>query len=699
MKSQISYAKSSTEALSRRTVIKVMGGVGASFTLGGLLNLGCLRANASDSDSGAAAFVPNVFLKINPDSTVEVTIVKSDMGQGVRTSLAMLVAEELDADWRNVRVVQAPGNAAVYGGQGTGGSSSVRSLHGPLRLIGATARAMLIAAAAKQWNVDPAACSTQAGMVVRTGTTRKIPYGSLTRFAATVPPPEPGVVKLKKSADFNILGQKTARIDNHDVVMGKAIYAGDVRLDGMKCAVVARAPVLGATVKSVDASGAKSIRGFIAIFPYQDRVAVVADNTWAAIQARNALKIAWNPNDNGKMSTATIRKSLTDAVLPHPAMPSGAKVVEAAYDLPYLAHAPMETLNAVADVRKGSCTVWAGTQAPDSAQSMVCGLLSLPASSVTINTTLLGGGFGRKANSDFIREAVMIARDAKCPIKLLWTREDDMKHDNYRPASHHAMCAALDGSGKPIAYAHQFIQASGKEGSKDFGKADLYYDIAGAVMRRAGVPTPLAPGAWRSVEHSQIIFANECFMDELAHAAGKDPLQFRLANTNDPRYQAVLKEAASTAGWGTQLSPGSGLGIAGFCGYGSYIAHVAQVSINGDTIKVDHIAAAVDVGQPVNPLGIEAQVQGGCSDGVALALTAAIDVQDGAVVQNSWDDYNWTSITTMPKIVTHIIQGADDFGGMGEVGVPSVAPAIANAVFAVTGKRVRKLPIKISELV
>lgn len=695
------------EDYSRRNFLKLVGGVGTSFALGSFTTIACANATASGKESATiddkgkntAVFTPNAFVKIDPDGTITVTISRSDMGQGVRTSLAMLVAEELDADWHKVHVQQAFGDSSTFGGQGTGGSSSIRSMHGQLRQVGAGARMMLVAAAAKGWNVDPGTCKTENGRVIHPATGKSVSYGDLTSVASGVEVPASGSIKLKDPAEFKILGKATTRVDNPAVVTGKAMYGIDVKVPGMKYAVIARKPAFGALVKSFDDAAAKAVPGVVSIVQVGNGVAVVADNTWAALKGREALKVEWDMGPNTSVSSDTIRNGLKAAVIAHPDVPAGSKVVEASYEFPYLAHATMEPMNAVADVRGDKCTVWAGSQTPDSARGQVAGQLKAPLENVTINVMLLGGGFGRRLANDYITEAVEISSLVKQPVKLVWSREDDMKHDNYRPMTQHSLRGAVDGNGVPVAWSHQIVQAGGRAGGNKFGGAHINYDIPGAGMLRSGAPAPVPVGAWRSVEHTQIDVADECFYDELAHAAGKDPFEFRRDHIKSDRLKKVLETAAKNAGWGSAMPKGSGRGIACFDGYGSVVAHVIEVTVDGDKIKVDRVVCAVDCGMAVNPKGVEAQIQGACSDALSMALRAAITIDKGAVVQNSWYDYEWMTIDAMPKMEITILQSGGDPGGMGEVGFPSVAPALANAIFAATGKRVRKFPIKVSELV
>jgi len=689
---------SNRNELSRRFLLKVVGGAGASFMLGSFATIACASpadAIAADKKDGAV-FAPNAFVKLDPDGTVTVTIVRSDMGQGVRTSLAMLVAEELDVDWTKVKVIQAGAGTPPIGGGGTGGSSSIRSMNRQLRQMGATARAMLVAAAAKQWGVDPSLCKTASGKVIDPTGAKSVPYTDLIAEANTQTPSTSA--PLKDVKEYKIVGKATNRVDNHAVVTGTAIYGADASVDGMVYAVVARAPAFGGSITSVDDKATRAMPGVIDVQRIDSGVAVIAKTTWDAMKGRDALKIEWNAGPNGDLNSAKITESLKAAIGPHKEMPAGAKAVEATFDLPFLAHATMEPMNGLCDVQGDKATLWLSTQAPDGAQGAAAQALGVPRENVTVNVCLLGGGFGRRFQTDFVREVAQIAKVAGKPVKLIWTREDDMKHDYYRPASHHSLKGTLDASGNPVGWSHQALQAAGGRRG-NYGGAGIPYKIDGAGMIYGGVASPIPTGAWRSVENSQLNVINECFIDEMAHAAGQDAVEFRLKLISDERLKNVVKRAAEKAGWGKTLPAGHGLGIACFSGYGSCAAHVAEVSIVNNEVKVHRMVAVVDCGLAINPKGVEAQLQGGCVDGLSTALRAAITIDKGGVVENSWTDYRWMSMEAMPVIESEIVASTSDSGGMGEVGYPSVPPAVANAVFAATGKRVRKFPIKIEELV
>lgn len=679
--------------LSRRTILKVIGGVGAG------LSLGCYAPKAAEAEakteSTGPEFAPNAFVRIEGNGDVIVTASRSDMGQGVRTTLAMILAEELDADWTRVHVIQAGGDQKKYGSQGTGGSSSVRSTYGQFRQMGAAARQMLVAAAAKQWGVEPSSCRTEKGRVLHDGTKKSASYGELTQAAAAMPVPSDNI-QLKDKSKFTIIGKPTRRVDNAAVVTGKAMYGIDSKVDNMVFAVIARRLSFGASLQNVDDADARKIPGVVDVVRVGSGVAVLATNTWVAMKGREALKLTWDAGPNADLSSRTISDKLREAVGDLPALPDGAKLVEATYDFPYLAHATMEPMNAVADVRDDSCVVWAATQTPDGAQSQVARQLGISQDKVTINLTLLGGGFGRRLSNDYIAEAVEISKAAKRPVKLLWTREDDMRNDNYRPASHHAMRGGLDAQGKPVAWSHRAVQAGGRGGGS-FGNAGIPYEIPNAGMSRGGAPIPIPTGAWRSVENTQLTPANECFIDEMAVAAGKDPFEFRRGLLRDGRLKAVLELAAQKADWGKPLPKGVGRGIACFGGYGSYVAHVVELSVENGEIKLHRVVIALDCGLAINPMGVEAQAQGACVDALSTALFAAITIRKGTTAQDNFDQYKWMRMDRMPHIEFHRIESDNEPGGMGEVGYPSVMPAVANALFQVTGKRVRAFPIILEE--
>jgi len=681
--------------LTRRSFIQIVGGVGATLILGSFPALACADLDKKNKKK-AVAFEPNALVKVDSDGSVTVTIVAPDAGQGSRTAIAIIVADELDVDWHNVKVVQAPTDRKLYGYQGIGGSNTIRSLYGQLRDVGATARTMLVAAAAKNWNVDPSTLKTSKGHVVSNDGKKSISYGDLTASASGMPIPTEKPTH-KTPEEFNLIGKGASRVDNHDVATGKAIYGLDVKVPGMVYAVIARAPAFGASIKTVDDAAAKKVEGVLDVVRVPSGVAVVGKNTWAALKGREALVVEWDLGSNAGNNSAKVREKLKSGLKEHLEMPAGSKVVEATMDFPFLAHATMEPLNAVADVKEDSCTIWAGTQQPTGAQQGAARILKIPAEKVTVHVTLLGGGFGRRLFDDYIQDAVQVSKAIGKPVKVMMSREDDMRHDFYRPACHTSFKGAIDSDGNPVGWSVQAIQAGGRS-SGSFGEAGINYNIPKAGMlqgsQQVGVPT----GPWRSVENTLFNVAHECFIDELAKAAGADPFEFRRKLITDDRLKKVLETAAEKSGWHDPLPAGHGRGIACFRGYGSYAAHVIELSVEGNKVKLHKATCVVDCGLAVNPKGVEAQMQGACTDGLSTALRAAINIENGGVVEGSWTDYQWMTLNAMPKIDVTILQGADHPGGMGEVGYPSVAPAVANAVAAATGKRVRKFPIKISEL-
>ncbi len=679
-----------TTHLSRRSFLTVMGVGGASFALGYYPTLG---------DEKGASLEPNAFVRVDPDGTVTIWASKSEMGQGIKTGLAMIVAEQMDCDWSKVRALQADGDGAKYGRQGTGGSGSTRGMMQQLSQMGASARAMLVEAAATEWGVDKSTCRTENGKVIHDASGKSKSYGDLASAAAKLTVPA-GQVPLKERKDFSIVGKPTLRVDNHDVVTGTAVYAQDVQVSGAAYGVISRRPAFGATLKSFDDAEARKVPGVIDVFRVTSGVCVIGENTWAAMKGREALKCDWDMGPNAALNTAELSKRLRESVGEHPAMPEGAKVVDATYDFPFLAHYTMEPMNCVADVRADSCTVWAPSQSPDGVQSQVSRMLSLPIGSVTVKVPLLGGGFGRRGAGDFVSDAVEASKQAKRPVKLLWTRDDDMRNDGYRPMSHHAMRGAVI-DGKPVAFNHQFIKAQGgsTRTAGTPGNAGLTYRIPSATQMNGNAASPIPTGAWRSVDHSQVSVAVECFIDEMAQAAGKDPLQFRRENTSDPRLLKVLEVVEEKSGWSKPLATGLSRGVACFNGYGGRTAHVVELSIADGEVKLHRVVCVVDCGYAINPKSVEAQMQGACVDGLSTALFAEITIENGGVVQSNPLDYKWTRMNHMPKVEVYVLENDPNPAGMGETGYPGVPAAVANAVTAATGKRVRKFPNRLDELV
>lgn len=686
------------------------------------------RLAAAEERSGSA-FMPNAFLKIGTDERVTVIVNHSEMGQGVYTALPMLLAEELDADWNKIAYESAPVDAKynhpVFGMQMTGGSSSVWSGFEQYRKAGAAARAMLIAAAAQQWNVDPKSLRTESGAVLD-GANRKLSYGQLAEAAAKITPPEK--VTLKDPNSFKLIGKPEKRLDTPEKISGKAIFGIDVRSPGMLTAVVARAPVFGAKLKSFDDSRARNMPGVRKIVAVPSGVAVVADSFWQAKVARDAVRIDWDEVEMHSFSTGKMMEQFRKQAQspgtsvrrdgdPDAALAQAAKKIEAVYEVPYLSHLMMEPLNCAVDLRADSCEIWTGTQFQTVDRAAAAKTAGLPNEKVQIHTTFLGGGFGRRATpqSDFVVEAVHVAKAAAVPVKVVWTREDDMQGGWYRPAFLHAIIGGVDTSGSPVSWRSRLVGQSIMSGTmfesimmkgKQYdpvsveGVDDLPYEIPNIAVEshqaQVGVPVQW----WRSVGHSHTAFATECFIDELAALTQKDPYQFRRALlTKHPRHLAVLDLAAQKAGWGKPLPNGRGRGIAVHFAFESYNAQVAEVSVTDGKVRVHRIVSAIDCGHYVNPGIIAAQLEGGAIFAASAALYQELTFENGRLQQTNFHTFPVMRMNECPEIETCIVESNEKSGGIGEPGVPCTAPAIANAVFAATGKRIRKLPIRMTEAV
>jgi isoquinoline 1-oxidoreductase subunit beta len=620
-----------------------------------------------------ASFTPGVFLRIENNNSVTITVARSEMGQGVRTAFPMIVAEELDADWSLVRVEQAVADDK-YGRQNTFGSRIFVSMWDILRQTGATARTMLIAAAAQTWGVDPQGLATENGTVLHHPTQRRLAYGQLVEIAAQLPVPEQ--VALKDPKDFRIIGTPRGQHDTASMINGSAMYGLDVRLPGMLYAVVARSPIFGGRLVAHDAAPALVVEGVRQVVAIDNAVAVAADTTWAAMRGRTALQVTWDAGPHAQLSSAGIQQALRQSL---PAARNAANQLEAIYEVPYYAHATMEPMNCVADVRPDRCDVWAPTQAPQAVRAVASRITGLPLEAVTVHVTLMGMGLGRRSATDFVSEAVQVSKAIGEPIQVLWTREDDMQHDFYHSTSVHYLRARLD-PGAEIQ-----IQTAGGRGE-------------------GAIPT----GAWRSVSNFPQAFIRESFVDELAAALGRDPYELRLQRFTHDAHKAVLELAAGKAGWGAPLSVGRGRGIA-FHIYGggnqgdergTYVAQVVEASVAGDGgVRVHRVVCAVDCGIPINPDMIAAQMEGGIVHAITAALKSAITVEEGRVRQSNFDDYPLLRLDEMPAVEVHIVPSARPPQGMGEMGVPTLAPALANAIFNATGKRIRRLPIRAEDLV
>ncbi len=712
---------------SRRAFLKTAAATAAGLTIGFHWSGPLSRALADTSKD----FAPNAFLRIAPDNSVTVIAKHLEMGQGTYTGLATIVAEELDADWAQIRVESAPADASKYANlafgtiQGTGGSSAMANSWMQLRNAGATARAMLVAAAAAEWNVPPASLTIERGVVRHAPSNRQATFGDLAAKAASQPAPDK--VALKDPKDFKLIGQKLPRVDIPGKTNGTAQFTIDVTFPNMLVAVLQRPPLFGATAKSFDATATKAVPGVVEVLQVPRGVAVVAKSFWAAKLGRDALKVAWDDSKAEKRSTAAIMAEYrTLAEQPgKPARKEGdaaaalkgaAKLITATYEFPYLAHAPMEPLDAVVKLDADSCEIWCGDQFQTVDQGNAAATAGLKPEQVKIHTLLAGGSFGRRANmgSDYIVEAVSVAKALGAngiPVKLQWTREDDIRGGLYRPLYLHRLEAALDNNGQLVGWQHRIVGQSiiagtafaavmvkdGIDGTSVEGAANLPYAVPNMSVELSTTETGVPVLWWRVVGSSHTAYATEAFIDEIAHAAGKDPFAFRQAMLeHHPRHKAVLELAAKAAGWGSPLPKGKGRGIAVAEAFGTYVAQVAEVTVapNGK-VKVDRVVCAVDCGTPINPDVITAQMEGGIGFGLGAALYGAITLKDGQVEQTNFDAYQVLRIDEMPKVEVHIVPSPEAPTGVGEPGVAPVGPAVANAVFAATGKRLRVLPFAV----
>jgi isoquinoline 1-oxidoreductase beta subunit len=678
-----------------------------------------------------ATLSTSALLQIADDGTVTLWLTKSEMGQGVRSSLPLILAEELEVAPEGIRVEQASADPK-FGEQFTGGSSSVSGLWQPLRTAAAQAREMLVGAAARTWGVPAADCAAEQGTVVHGGSGRRLSYAALVPIAAALEVPESP--RLKDRRDFRLLGRASHRLDTPPKVNGTARYGLDVRLPRMVFACLARCPVFGRPLTGYDAAPARAVPGVLDVVPleageivaggfwtYQlpGAVAVVAENSWAAMQGCKALSCRWE-TDGGVTSESLARifrdRAGQAGVLGRndgdadAALARAARTVDATYDLPFLAHATMEPMNCTADVRAGACDVYAPTQFPTGAQQVAEALTGLPPSAVRVHTTLMGGGFGRRFEMDWVIDSIRVSRAVGRPVQVVWTREHDMQHDNYRPASHHVLRAGLDHRGRLTAWTHRVVSPSviawhapgslapgsdAAAGEALDGAAELAYAIPNLRVDYCAVNTPVPVGWWRSVYASQNCFANEAFVDEVAHASGQDPLELRRALLADsPRHLKVLDLAAEKSGWSGTLPAGRGRGIAIHKFFSdTIVAEVAEVSTGDKGLRVDRVVCAVDCGFAVNPDVITAQMEGGIVYALSAALRGAITLEGGRVKQSNFNDYPVLRMSEMPRVEVHIIESEEDPHGVGEPGVPPLAPAVANAMRMATGKAVRRLPI------
>jgi CO/xanthine dehydrogenase Mo-binding subunit len=700
--------------LSRREFVAAGIAAGAGLVIGFYL--------PHKSGSQQEFFSPNAYLRITPDNKTTIVVARSEMGQGVRTALPMILAEELEADWKQIEIEQA-GASTLFGDQGTGGSASIHSTWDPMRKAGAAAREMLISAAALTWNVPRSTCTAEKSRIKHAATNRSLSYGELVGKASTLPIPTD--VPLKQSKDYKIVGQRLPRVDSPSKVTGEAIFGIDFRMPGMKFAVLSRCPTIGGKVSGLDDKDSKKIPGVTYLGKIGDSaVAVVADSVWGAMEGRRVLNVTWDDGPNKDLNTAAVMTSLKQGASKKgvslysagDAAKASGRRISAEYTLPFMAHAPMEPGNCTAHYQGTKCELWAPTQVPQDCRDFVATAVGLDPDQVKVNVTLMGGGFGRRLEHDYAVEAALVSKAISAPVKVIWTREDDMRSSTYRPVSLHQLSAMLDGSGFPVALTHRLIapSISGQKGQPGPNGVDPdlpdeagpVYGIPNYSLEDVMTETPVPLGWMRSVYALQAAFALESFIDELAVAAGKDPLQYRLkllAKDQDLTYfsttwktarmRGVLQLAAEKAGWDKPLPAGRYRGTACFGCFASYMAEVVEITMENDQPRVHRVVAVVDCGQVVNPSILEQQIQGGIVYGLANALRAKITIEKGRVVQGNFDDYSPLRMNETPTVEVYAIPSTEFPTGIGEPSVPPLAPALCNAIYAATKKRIRALPI------
>jgi isoquinoline 1-oxidoreductase subunit beta len=712
---------SSDNRLSRRNFLVTSATLSGGLVLSVSLPLQAIQATEQES------FAPNAFLRIGSEGQVVLTMPYVEMGQGTYTSIPMLIAEELEVSLKRVRLEHAPPNEKLYanpllGVQATGNSNAIRGAWKPLREAGATARMMLIAAAANRWGVDPKSCRAEHGEIVHVSTGRRLTYGELATEAAKIAVPKD--VILKSPEDFKLIGTRTKRLDAPEKVDGTALYGIDARPPNVKIATLAQSPVFGGRVKSVDDTAAKIVKGVRQIVRLDDAVAVVADHMGAAKKGLAALKIEWEDGPHARLATEEIARQLEMATLgpgavaqnkgdADKAMARATTNVEAIYQVPFLAHAAMEPMNCTVHFRQNECEIWIGSQAVARVQAMAANAAGLPLDRVIVHNHLLGGGFGRRLEADGAVRAVEIAKHVEGPVKVVWTREEDIQHDMYRPYWFDRLSAGLDDQGRPVAWKNRFAGSSviarwlppafnnGLDPDSTEGAIDLVYELPNFHVEYVRVEPPGIPTAfWRSVGPSHNVFVTESFIDELAAATKQDPVAYRRALLDkSPRAKAVLDLAANKAGWGKALPKGTGRGVSLQLAFGSYLAQVAEVEVStSGAIRVRRVVCAVDCGTAINPDTVQAQIQSGIIFGATAALYGEITLKNGRVEQTNFDSYQMLRMNEAPTIEVHIVQSSEPPGGLGEAGTSAIVPAIANAIFAATGKRLRKMPVDASTL-
>jgi isoquinoline 1-oxidoreductase subunit beta len=724
-------AQSSVAGMNRRGFLKLAGVAGGGLVLAFYVGD---RATA-EANTGAASkdFAPNAYLRISPDGTVLIYSKNPEIGQGVKTSFPMIIAEELDADWTKVRVEQSKIDAALYGRQFAGGSRSIPTNWEVLRRAGASARAMLVAAAAKEWGVPEAECVTEASSVLHKQSNRKLGYGELATKAAALPVPDEKTLKLKERKDYKLLGKRITGVDNHLVVTGQPLFGIDQVIPNMQFAVFEKCPAVGGKVSEANLEEIKKLPGVKNVLVIEGNgkptevmpgVAILASSTYAAIAARRKLKVKWDESSASKDSwtkAVSEAKKIAKQNGPDSLRATGdveaafgkAKTVEAFYTYPFISHAPLEPQNCTASFKDGAVEIWAPTQTPGSAIDLVASSLGIPKEKVTLNQTRVGGGFGRRLMNDYVCEAAMISKMAGVPVKLQWTREDDMQHDFYRVGGFHSFKGGVDGDGKLVAWSDHFITFT-QDGQRPTSGGDLAPEefpallVPNVRLTQTKLPLMTPTGPWRAPRSNSVAFAVQSFLHELSVAANRDHLQFLLDIMGEPRWltpnneyalntgraAAVIKLAAEKAGWGKQLPKGRGLGLAFHFSHAGHFAEVAEVSVDANRkLTLHKVTVAGDIGPVVNLSGAENQVEGSVVDGFSTALGLALSIENGRIQETNFDRYPLLRIPHAPAVEVHFIQSDYSPTGVGEPALPPLAPALCNAIFAASGHRVRTLPL------